>query len=284
MKGSAMKGAELDDAVARSAAQLRGLAGAMVGTAPPTIAVLLGSGWGALAHSVQDAVTVPYLDLPAFPRPGVEGHAGLLRLGRIGKHRVAVLSGRQHAYETGDTAAMKGALRTLALLGTRVLVQTNAAGSLDARMRPGELMLIADHLNMVQRTPLLHEQGAQRFVDLRDAYDPALRATAKQVARERGVTLHEGVYAWMLGPQFETPAEIRMLRQLGAQAVGMSTVPETIVARQLGLRVLAFSMFTNMGCGLEDEALSHAHTLGAAQAASGQAVPLLEAVIAALEV
>jgi purine-nucleoside phosphorylase len=275
-----MKGAEFEVAVAQSAAQLRALAG----SAPPTIAVLLGSGWGALAHAVQDAVTVPYLDLPAFPRPGVEGHAGLLRLGRIGTHRVAVLSGRQHAYETGDTAAMKGALRTLALLGTRVLVQTNAAGSLDARMRPGELMLIADHLNLVQRTPLLHEQGAPRFVDLRDAYDPALRATAQLLARERGVTLHEGVYAWMLGPQFETPAEIRMLQQLGAQAVGMSTVPETIVARQLGLRVLGFSMFTNMGCGLEDDALSHAHTLAVARAASARAVPLLEAVLAALEV
>ena len=275
-----MNAEQLDDAVARSVTHLR-TAGA---GRRPQIAVLLGSGWGALAHGVQDAVTVPYADLPAFPRPGVEGHAGWLLFGRIGTRDVAVLSGREHTYEKGDAAAMKGALRTLALLGARVLVQTNAAGSLDARMRPGELMLIADHLNLVQRTPLLHEQGAQRFVDLRDAYCPVLRDAAKRVARERGVTLHEGIYAWMLGPQFETPAEIRMLQQLGAQAVGMSTVPETIIARQQGLRVLALSLFTNMGCGLDAQRLSHAHTLAAAQAAGARAVPLLEAVIAALEV
>jgi len=273
-------GSELDDAVARSAAHLRSRAGAC----SPTIAVLLGSGWGALAHAVRAPVTMPYADLPAFPRPGVEGHAGWLLLGQIGGNDVIVLSGRQHTYETGDAAVMKGALRTLAALGVRTLVQTNAAGSLDARLRPGELMLIADHLNMVQRTPLVNEQGAQRFVDLRDAYDPALRAAALRIARERGVALHEGVYAWMHGPQFETPAEIRMLQQLGAHAVGMSTVPETIVARQHGMRVLGFSLLTNMGCGLEDAALSHAHTLAAAQAAGQQAVPFLEAVIAALDV
>ncbi len=275
-----MNGAQLEDAVERSAALIRSrLAGRS-----PQIAVLLGSGWGALAHGVQDPVTIAYADLPAFPRPGVEGHAGWLLLGRIGSRDVAVLSGRQHTYENGDAAAMKGALRTLARLGMRVLVQTNAAGSLDARMRPGELMLIADHLNLVQRTPLLHEQGAQRFVDLRDAYDPALRAAAQRVAAARGVALHEGVYAWMLGPQFETPAEIRMLQQLGAHAVGMSTVPETIVARQQGLRVLALSLFTNMGCGLDGEVLSHAHTLAAAQAAGAHAVPFLEALLGALDV
>ncbi len=274
-----MNGAELDDAVQRSAVLIRSRCAGL----QPQIAVLLGSGWGALAHRVNDSVTLPYADLPAFPRPGVEGHAGWLLLGRIGTRAVAVLSGRQHTYENGDPAAMKGALRTLARIGTRVLVQTNAAGSLDARMRPGELMLIADHLNLAQRTPLLHEQGAARFVDLRDAYDPALRAAAKQVASARAVTLHEGVYAWMLGPQFETPAEIRMLQQLGAQAVGMSTVPETIVARQQGLRVLALSLLTNMGCGIDAQALSHAHTLAAARAAGAHAVPLLEALIAALE-
>jgi purine-nucleoside phosphorylase len=275
-----MNGEQLDDAVARSAAQLRG---ALAGRRPE-IAVLLGSGWGGLADCVKDPTAIGYADLPAFPHPAVEGHAGWLLLGRIGNRDVAVLSGRQHTYENGDPAAMKGALRTLALLGTRVLVQTNAAGSLDARMRPGELMLIADHLNLAQRSPLLHEQGAQRFVDLRDAYDPILRDVAKQVARAAGVTLHEGIYAWMLGPQFETPAEIRMLQKFGAHAVGMSTVPETIVARQQGLRVLALSLFTNMGCGLEAESLSHAHTLAAAQAAGARAVPLLEAVIASLEV
>jgi purine-nucleoside phosphorylase len=274
-----MNGAELADAVERSAALIRSRASGHA----PAIAVLLGSGWAGLAGRVDSAVAIPYADLPGFPRPGVEGHSGQLLLGRIGARDVAVLSGRQHTYESGDAAAMKGALRTLAATGVRVLVQTNAAGSLDARMRPGELMLITDHLNLVQRTPLLHEPGARRFVDLRDAYDPALRAAARSAAAACGITLHEGVYAWMLGPQFETPAEIRMLQRLGAQAVGMSTVPETIVARHAGLRVLALSMFTNMGCGLEDEALSHAHTLATAQAAGARAVRLLEAALAALE-
>ena len=266
-----MIGSELDDAVARSAAHLRSRAGAC----SPTIAVLLGSGWGALAHAVRAPVTMPYADLPAFPRPGVEGHAGWLLLGQIGGNDVIVLSGRQHTYETGDAAVMKGALRTLAALGVRTLVQTNAAGSLDARLRPGELMLIADHLNMVQRTPLVNEQGAQRFVDLRDAYDPALRAAALRIARERGVALHEGVYAWMHGPQFETPAEIRMLQQLGAHAVGMSTVPEVIVARQCGLRVAGLSCITNAAAGMSGKPLSHQEVLDAGKVSQAKAVALL---------
>jgi purine-nucleoside phosphorylase len=263
--------------IERSAAQIRA-AGRR-----PRIAVLLGSGWGALVPRVQDALSLPYEQLPAFPALGVEGHAGRLVLGRLGKHEVAVLAGRQHAYERGDAAAMKGAIRTLAACGIELLVQTNAAGSLDPAMRPGELMLIADHLNLVQRSPLVGDSSAARFVDLRDAYDPALRAQARAIAARNGATLHEGTYAWVLGPQFETPAEIRMLQRLGAQAVGMSTVPETILARHAGLRVLALSMFTNMGCGLEAEALSHAHTLATAQAAGAHAVPLLEALVAALE-
>lgn len=267
-----------DDALARSAQLI-----AATGRAP-RIAVLLGSGWAPLAERVQDALELPYAQLPAFPRLAVDGHAGRLLLGRIGAHEVALLAGRKHTYEDGDAAAMKGALRTLAAAGVRVLVQTNAAGSLDRGLRPGALMLIADHLNLVQASPLTGERGTNRFVDLRDAYDPALRAQARATAARLGTPLQEGVYAWVLGPQFETPAEIRMLVALGAQAVGMSTVPETILARWLGLRVLAFSMATNMGCGLEDEALSHAHTLDTARAASQRAVPLLEAVIASLEI
>ena len=266
------------DVVDRCAAQI------LASGRRPSIAVLLGSGWGPLAQRVRDPLRLPYAHLSTFPAPGVEGHAGCLVLGRIGAHQVAVLSGRRHAYESGDPAVMKGAVATLAACGVQVLVQTNAAGSLDAAMRPGELMLIADHLNLVQQSPLYGETGARRFVDLRDAYDPTLRAQARAVAAHAGATLHEGVYAWVMGPQFETPAEIRMLQRLGAQAVGMSTVPETILARHAGLRVLALSMFTNMGCGLGDESLSHAHTLATAQAAGAAAVPLLEAVITALEI
>lgn len=267
----------LDTMVERSAARLLSTG------RRPRVAVLLGSGWGALAGRIADAVAIPYGELPAFPLPGVEGHAGQVVLGRLGQQPVAVLCGRKHAYESGDASAMKGAIRTLAACGVQVLVQTNAAGSLDAAMRPGELMLIADHLNLVQGSPLFGDGSPQRFVDLRDAYDPALRAQAHAAATLAGARLHEGVYAWVMGPQFETPAEIRMLQRLGAHAVGMSTVPETILARRFGLRVLAVSMLTNMGCGLDAEVLSHAHTLAAAQRASAHAVPLLEAIVAALE-
>ena len=249
----------------------------------PRIAVLLGSGWGPVADRVEAAVDIPYAELPAFPKLAVGGHAGQVRLGRLGGREVAVLAGRKHAYETGEADGMKGAIRSLAALGVQVLVQTNAAGSMDPAMRPGELMLITDHLNLVQRSPLFNEPGDSRFVDMSAAYDPALAAQARAVAQARGITLHEGVYAWVMGPQFETPAEIRWLRSTGAQAVGMSTVPETILARHARLRVLALSMLTNMAAGMAAETLSHAHTLATAQGASARAVDLLESVIAALE-
>lgn len=276
-------GGACDEPVAQSAARL------LAGGRRPRIAVLLGSGWHDFAAAVRDAQTLRYSDLPAFPALDVAGHAGSVVLGRCGAHEVAVLAGRKHTYESGEAQAMKGAIATLAACGVQALVQTNAAGSLDPSMRPGDLMLVSDHLNIVQRSPLLGERGAERFVDLRDAYDPALRRQAHAAAQRRGATLHEGVYAWVLGPQFETPAEIRMLQRLGAQAVGMSTVPETILARRHGLRVLALSMVTNMGCGMIDEHsgaehLSHAHTLASAQAASARAVPLLHAIVEALEV
>jgi purine-nucleoside phosphorylase len=179
---------------------------------------------------------------------------------------------------------MAGVIRTLAAIGVQVLVQTNAAGSLVSTMRPGELMLINDHLNIVQRSPLVGEAGDKRFIDMGSAYCPRLRAQAAAAATAAGHPLREGVYAWVLGPQFETPAEIRMLQILGAQAVGMSTVPETILARHAGLRVLALSLMTNMAAGMEAETLSHAHTMATAQAASERAVQTLGAVVQALEV
>ena len=245
----------------------------------PELALVLGSGWDGMADLVDSAVDIAYAELPAFPALGVAGHAGSLRLGRIGGRPVALLRGRKHAYESGDAAAMKGAIRTLAAWGCRALLLTNAAGSLAGTMPPGSLMLISDHLNIVQRTPLHGETDNQRFVDMVGAYDPALRDQAAAAAQAVGIELHEGVYAWVLGPQFETPAEIRMLRNFGAQAVGMSTVPETILARHAGLRVLALSMMTNMAAGMEDQTLSHAHTLATAGAASAQAVALLCAVL-----
>jgi purine-nucleoside phosphorylase len=265
------------EAIDLSAARLRTSGSA------PQIAIVLGTGWGPVAERVQDAVDIPYAELPAFPVLGVGGHAGQVRLGRLGGRRVAVLAGRKHAYETGEPDGMKGAVRTLAALGVQVLLQTNAAGSMDPAMAPGQIMLLRDHINVVQRSPLVHETGDHRFVDMSAAYDPALCAQALAVAQRLGVPLFEGVYAWVLGPQFETPAEIRWLRSMGAQAVGMSTVPETILARHARMRVLALSLMTNMAAGMADETLSHAHTMATAQAASERAVALLEAVVAGLE-
>jgi purine-nucleoside phosphorylase len=269
--------ADLADPIAASAATLRATGRA------PRIAVVLGSGWSGLTGWVEDAVEVPYAELPAFPRPTVGGHAARVVLGRIGPHEVVLLAGRKHAYEGGRADGMNGAIRTLAALGVQILVLTNAAGSLYPALPPGGLMLISDHLNLPQLSPLWEERDDRRFVDMTDAYDPALRARALAAASKVGVELHEGVYAWVIGPQFETPAEIRMLRTLGADAVGMSTVPETIVARHAGLHVLGLSMVTNMAAGMGAEQLSHAHTLRQAQAASERACAALAAIVQDLD-
>lgn len=269
----------ISTAVAATVAQVR----ARAAGAHPRIAVILGSGWGGVTEHLRDAVRIPYAELGGFPQATVLGHSGELWLGRIGAHEVAVMSGRKHAYENGDVTGMKLPLLTLQALGCEVLVQTNAAGSLRAEMAPGSLMVLNDHINVSQRSPLVGEGGSERFVSMMNAYDPALRATAQTVASQRGITLHEGVYVWFLGPQFETPAEIRMFQRMGADAVGMSTVPETILARHAGMRVLAFSLLTNMAAGLSDESLSHAHTLSQAQAAGGAASSLLADVIKAID-
>jgi purine-nucleoside phosphorylase len=270
----------LDSAIAAS----RAILGDRLRGRQPEIAILLGSGWGAVADEVEDVIDVKYHDLPAFPRLGVGGHAGVLRSGTLGGRPVLVLAGRKHAYETGEADGMKGAIRTLAALGLKLLVQTNAAGSADPTMQPGELMLISDHLNLSQRSPLFGEANDSRFVDMSAAYDPSLREQAKAAATAGGLTLHEGVYAWFLGPQFETPAEIRMARLLGAQAVGMSTVPETILARHAGLKVLAMSLLTNMAAGMDSQTLSHAHTLATAKVGEAQALRLMRAVLAAVTI
>ena len=263
-----------------------------VGQPAPKIAVLLGSGWHPFADQVEDAVDVPYGDLSSFPALAVSGHSGVLRVGTLGGGdgrdgpavRVAVLGGRKHAYETGEADGMKGTLRALAAWGVTVLLQTNAAGSLDPAMPPGSLMLITDHLNFSQRSPLFGEPGNERFVDMQNAYDADLLQQAKAAAAALNTPLFEGVYAWFMGPQFETPAEIRMFRLLGGNAVGMSTAPETILARHAGMKVLAISLMTNMAAGMADEKLSHAHTMATAAAASERAVALLSAVVRSLKV
>ena len=241
----------------------------------PRIAVVLGSGWGGLVAHLANPVRIAYAELEGFPVATVAGHGGELWLGTLGVHRVAVMSGRKHGYETGAVDGMKQPLQVLQALGCELLVQTNAAGSLRHDLPPQSLMLLADHLNLPQRSPLVGAGGSERFVSMVDAYDPALRAQALALAAQQGTPLHSGVYAWAFGPQFETPAEIRMLALLGADAVGMSTVPETILARHLGLRVLALSLITNMGAGLSQEHLSHAHTLSQAAVASQAASTFL---------
>lgn len=248
--------------------------------ASPRVAVVLGSGWARLAEHVAGATRVPYRELRGFPAASVSGHAGELLLGRIGDREVAVLAGRKHAYEDGDVNAMKVPLLALAELGCATLVQTNAAGSLDASMGPGSIMLVSDHINLPQLSPLVGEPGGSaRFVDMVDAYDPQLRSRALAVARRSGVGLREGVYVWCLGPQFETPAEVRMCRALGGDAVGMSTVPETILARRAGMKVIAFSLITNMAAGLSRETISHAQTLAQAARVEATASRLLADVI-----
>jgi len=249
----------------------------------PRIAVVLGSGWGELTQHIAHPTRIPYAELEGFPAATVAGHSGELWLGTLGHHRVAVMSGRKHGYETGAVDGMKTPLRVLHALGCQVLVQTNAAGSLRASMPPQSLMVLTDHINVPQRTPLLDETGNARFVSMIDAYDPALRQQALTIAAHMDTPLHQGVYAWAFGPQFETPAEIHMLQLLGADAVGMSTVPETIIARHAGLRVLSLSFITNMGAGLSTEALSHAHTLSQAQAGSVQASRMLAAIVGGLD-
>jgi len=239
------------------------------GSAPPKVALILGSGLGHLADSIS-GVSIDYGDLPGFPHAGVSGHNPKLVIGTLEDTRVAVLGGRAHYYESGNPAAMRLPLETLKALGCETLLLTNAAGSLRPDIPPGELMLLSDHINFSGLNPLIGEPSDARFVPMGDAYDPSLRAALKTAAEAEGVPLEEGTYAWYSGPSFETPAEIRAIHTLGADAVGMSTVPEVILGRFLGLRCAAISTITNMAAGMSDEAISHEHTkamapLGAAK-------------------
>jgi purine-nucleoside phosphorylase len=229
------------------------------GGEPVAVGLILGSGLGHLADAV-DGVAIPYGELPGFPGAGVSGHNPNLVIGQLENTRVAVFGGRAHYYENGKADAMRLPLEVLRALGAERLIVTNAAGSMRADIPPGELMLIADHINFSGLNPLIGEATDARFVPMKDAYDPGMRATLRRIARDQGIALAEGVYAWYSGPSFETPAEIRAIRTLGADAVGMSTVPEVILARFLGLSAAGISTITNMAAGLSDEAISHEHT------------------------
>ena len=223
-------------------------------------AFVLGSGLGRLVDAIEGARRVPYGELDGFPHSGVSGHAGEVVAGRLAGVPVLMLSGREHYYENGDAAAMRPALTALHDAGVTTLVLTNSAGSTDPDIGPGEVMQIKDHINLSGTNPLIGETEERRFVGMTEAYDKGLRKAFRRSARAANIELHRGVYMWFSGPSFETPAEIRMARRLGADAVGMSTVPEVIVARYLGMRVAAFSAITNFAAGMTGNELSHAET------------------------
>lgn len=237
--------------------------------APARIAVVLGSGLSGLADDAADAIAIPYSELDGFPKVGaVAGHAGRLVAGTIAGERVLLFQGRAHQYQGVTALDAAYPVRLAAAVGCETLVVTNAAGGVREDLRPGDLVLISDHINLMGTNPLIGWPGSQGgfpFVPMRDAYDPELRALMRATAERIGVTLHDGVYAGLLGPSYETPAEVRMLRTLGADVVGMSTVPEVIAGRALGLRVVGLSLVTNAAAGV---GLSHEEVLEAGKRAA----------------
>jgi purine-nucleoside phosphorylase len=235
----------------------------LVGDTKPVAGIILGSGLGRLADRITDRKVVPYQDVPGFPPPTVVGHSGSVVAGKLGGQPVVALSGRFHMYEGHDATLAGFPVRVLHELGASGLIVTNAAGGIRRSFKPGDIMMIRDHINMTFRNPLIGavETGDVRFPDMSDPYDPGLMQLARDVAKSQGISLAEGVYCALLGPTYETPAEVRMLTTLGADAVGMSTVPEVIVARARGMRVLGFSCITNLACGLSDQPITHEEVL-----------------------
>jgi purine-nucleoside phosphorylase len=251
----------------------------------PEVALVLGSGLGAFAETLPSPLVIPYVDIPGMPSAGVPGHAGRLVLGLAEGVRCAVMQGRVHLYEGHDPEEVVFGVRLMIRLGARLVILTNAAGAANPVLEPGDLMLIEDHLNLTGRNPLVgpHDEAlGPRFPDLTEAYDPVLRRLTRRVAGELGIPLRSGVYAGLLGPSYETPAEIRMLHRLGADAVGMSTVLETIAARHFGARVLGISCITNKGAGLSPHPLSHAEVQETADRVRDRFVSLLRGVLAAI--
>lgn len=248
----------------------------------PRIGVVLGSGLGGFAAELGNAVEIPYTDIPAWPVSTAVGHAGRLYIGEIGGAGVAVLSGRAHLYEGYNQAQVTFGVRVLHQLGVRGLVLTNAAGGINLAFSRGALVLISDHINLQGTNPLAgpnDDSLGPRFPDMSEAYSASYRAIARQCASELGIPLSEGVYAAMLGPSYETPAEIRFLRTIGADLVGMSTVSESIAANHMGMRVLAISCVTNMAAGILPQRINHEEVLETGREVRGTLVNLLKAVL-----
>ena len=246
------------------------------------IGVILGSGLGDYAEALEDAVKLPYSEIPGFPRSTVAGHAGMWCCGTLYGKRVVMMQGRFHYYEGYGMKDVTLPVRVMQKIGVKTLIVTNAAGGVNLGYHPGELMVIGDMFSMTAQNPLIGpnlDAFGPRFPDMSCAFDKELRALAHECANEQGFALREGVYAQMTGPTYETPAEIRMLRTLGADAVGMSTVPEVVVARHGGLRVLGISCITNMAAGILDQPLNHAEVTETANRVKGQFRALLDAVV-----
>ena len=250
----------------------------------PRVAIVLGSGLGGIAGAIDQPVRIPYREIPGFPDATIAGHAGELICGTLSGVPVAALSGRFHMYEGHDAALAAFPARVARALGADTLIVSNAAGGLKKTLRPGTLVLITDHLNLMFRNPLVGHlvEGDARFPDMSDAYDTRLRALAKSVARAQKIKLAQGVYAGLLGPSYETRAEVRMLARLGADVVGMSTVPEVIVARTVGLRVLGFSCVTNLASGLSPRPITHAEVLETTARVAATLQRLVRAIVAKL--
>lgn len=273
--------ARYDAAAANAAAEsIR----ARLGAERPVAAVVLGSGLGGLADRIERATGVPFAEIQGFPSATVAGHAGALIAGKLAGRPVLALAGRFHMYEGHGAALAAFPTRVLHALGARTLIVSNAAGGVRRTLRPGDLMLIRDHINFMFRNPLMGpiSAGEVRFPDMSAPYDPELAALARDVARTSRIALTEGVYCGLLGPSYETPAEVRMLAFLGADAVGMSTVPEVILARSLGMRVLGISCVTNMACGLTTAPITHSEVIETTAGAAANFEQLIAGVVARL--
>ncbi len=267
-------------------ALVRSRLGSRTGLGTPRVAVVLGSGLGDFADSLATPVIIPYQEIPHFPHSTAIGHAGRMVIGKLGAVTVLAMQGRVHQYEgyTAKQAAFPA--RVMGLLGIKTFIFTNAAGGINPAYGQGALVVLSDHINLQGANPLAganDDRFGPRFPDMTAAYDPALRELAKREAAAQGWELFEGVYAALLGPSYETPAEIRYLRTIGADLVGMSTVPEVIVARHMGARVLAISCVTNMAAGLSDKVISHEEVLETGLRVRGRFLALLGAVIAKLD-
>lgn len=247
----------------------------------PRVAIVLGSGLGGLSSRVTEAVAIPYAEIPGFPPSTVPGHEGRLVAGQFAGQQVLMQSGRFHMYEGHDAATAALPVRVMAELGVTTLLLTNAAGGINPGFTPGTLMLIRDHLNLTGRSPLVGKAvpGDTRFPDMSEAYDRDLRTLAHAAAKQQGIELAEGVYAAMLGPSYETPAEVQMLTRLGADAVGMSTVVEVIAARARGIRCAGISTITNLAAGLSRHRLSHVEVMEAANQVREKLGSLVEAIL-----